>query len=100
MTPSMYQRSGISRFISARRPGLRSEPINMTRGSRLAKSWILFRQVLRNGLLQRCVHLRHELRLDLCLMMPLRIILGEVNSFTLHRMTNNDAWSIAGEWNL
>src|SRR6266702_927031 len=85
-TPSMNQRSGISRRISLSRPGLRSDPMKTTRGSCFA-----------HALLQGSVHVGDGLARKLRLVMPGRIVFGERNAFALHRVADDCGRTIAIE---
>src|ERR1700737_3301656 len=73
--PSMNQRSGISCFISSSRPGLRSDPINTTRGSFFASLCTQSRQALRM-FYSKASYI-------------LAIVFREGNSFALYRVTDD-----------
>src|SRR5579863_595851 len=95
--PSIYQRSGISFFMSPSSPGLRSEPMNSTRLSRLARSWTMLRQVWRMPLLQGGVELGHHVVGDLRLVVPVGIVLGERDALALDGMADDGARPVGGE---
>src|SRR5262245_23052668 len=88
--PSMKARPGISSFMRLVRSGLRSEPIYVIRGSRCARLKTISTQAGRiSHAPQRFLHLLDHVGLEARLVMPFRVVLGEVDALALHRMADH-----------
>ena len=96
--PSMYQRSGMSRFMSASSPGLRSEPINTHPLVALGQIVNHVETGLTHDLFQRAIEFGNELLVDLGLVVPVGVVLGKSDALALHRVADDGGRPVLREW--